>query len=63
MPAQIACPLVGFFGDDDTNPSPPTWHRSIDRELTTHGKPHEFHTYAGAGQAFLDFTNQHGPLG
>jgi carboxymethylenebutenolidase len=53
---QIACPMIGFFGQDDPNPSPADVDR-IDAELTRHGKPHEFHRYAGAGHAFLNFTN------
>jgi carboxymethylenebutenolidase len=53
---QIACPLLGLFGLDDPNPSPGDVDR-IDAELTRHGVPHEFHRYAGAGHAFLNFSN------
>jgi carboxymethylenebutenolidase len=53
---RIACPMIGFFGQDDTNPSPADVDR-IDAELTRHGKAHEFHRYEGAGHAFLNFTN------
>ena len=53
---NIACPVIGFFGLDDTNPSPADVDE-IDAELTRHGKAHEFHRYAGAGHAFLNFTN------
>ena len=49
---SIACPVIGFFGLDDTNPSPADVD-TIDAELTRHGKAHEFHRYAGAGHAFL----------
>jgi carboxymethylenebutenolidase len=56
LTSQIACPLIGFFGDDDTNPSPDDV-RTIDTELTKHAKPHEFHQYPGAGHAFLNFMN------
>lgn len=56
LTAQIACPVLGLFGLDDTNPSPADVDR-IDAELTRHGKPHEFHRYAGAGHAFLNFSN------
>ena len=56
LTAQIACPVVGFFGADDTNPSPDDV-KKIDAELTKHGKPHEFHMYEGAGHAFLNFMN------
>lgn len=53
---QIACPLLGIFGAQDVNPSPEDVQQ-LDRELTRHGKVHEFHSYAGAGHAFLNFTN------
>jgi carboxymethylenebutenolidase len=29
----------------------------IDAEMAAHGKPHEFHSYPGAGHAFLNFLN------
>lgn len=53
---EIACPVIGFFGAEDTNPSPDDVQK-IDAEMTKHGKAHEFHTYQGAGHAFLNFTN------
>jgi carboxymethylenebutenolidase len=53
---SIAAPVIGFFGLEDTNPSPADVD-AIDAELTRHGKPHEFHRYEGAGHAFLNFTN------
>jgi len=53
---RIACPLIGFFGKDDTNPSPADVDK-LDAELTRFGKPHEFHSYEGAGHAFLNFTS------
>lgn len=53
---QIACPLIGFFGADDTNPSPDDV-RKLDAELTKWGKPHEFYTYEGAGHAFQNFLD------
>jgi len=54
--AQIRCPMIGFFGNDDTNPSPADVDR-IDAALTQHGVAHEFHRYDGAGHAFMNFTN------
>lgn len=54
--ADIACPVLGIFGDDDANPSPADVAK-LDAELTRHGKPHTFHSYAGAGHAFLNFAN------
>jgi carboxymethylenebutenolidase len=53
---QISCPVAGFFGAEDTNPSPDDVNK-IDAELTRFGKPHEFHMYDGAGHAFLNFSN------
>ena len=54
--ADIGCPLLFHFGADDANPSPEDM-QVLDRELARHGKPHEFHTYPGAGHAFMDFTS------
>ena len=53
---NIACPLIGFFGQEDTNPSP-TDVKAIDAELTRFGKTHDFHMYEGTGHAFLNFSN------
>ena len=53
---SIQCPVLGFFGALDTNPSPDDVQR-IDAELTRHGKWHEFHTYQDAGHAFQNFLN------
>lgn len=52
---KICAPLLGLFGAEDTNPSPQDV-QIIDAELTRLAKPHEFHVYAGAGHAFLNFT-------
>ncbi len=52
---NIACPLMGFFGNDDQNPSPDDIDK-IDAELTRHGVNHVFHRYDGAGHAFQNFT-------
>ena len=53
---NIMCPLIGFFGKEDGNPSPADVQQ-IDAELTKYRKPHEFHSYDGAGHAFLNFMN------
>lgn len=55
--AQIRCPLIGFFGAEDANPSPEDVRR-IDAELTRLGKWHEFHSYNNAGHAFHNFTGE-----
>lgn len=53
--AAIQCPVLGLFGEEDKNPSPDDVEK-IDAELTRLGKPHEFHSYPGAGHAFLNDT-------
>jgi carboxymethylenebutenolidase len=52
----IHCPIAGFFGQDDTNPSPGDVDK-IAAQLDKYRKPREFHRYEGAGHAFLNFTN------
>lgn len=54
--AHTSCPLVGFFGEEDRNPSPADM-RKLDEALTRHGKPHEFHSYPGAGHGYMDPAN------
>jgi carboxymethylenebutenolidase len=54
--AGIGCPVIGFFGVEDGNPSPDDV-RKIDAELTRLGKWHEFHLYNDAGHAFQNFTS------
>jgi carboxymethylenebutenolidase len=51
--AEIRCPILGHFGEEDKNPSPQDM-RELDSELTRLGKAHEFYSYAGAGHAFMD---------
>lgn len=51
--AEIHCPLIGLFGEEDANPSPADM-RKIDAELTRLGKAHEFHSYPGANHAFMN---------
>lgn len=53
----ITCPILGFFGKDDKNPSPADMVE-IDAQLTQLGKKHEFHAYDGAGHAFQNFTDE-----
>jgi carboxymethylenebutenolidase len=54
--------VIGFFGNDDKNPSPADVDR-IDAELTRLGVRHEFHRYDGAAHAFQNFVRpeQHRP--
>jgi len=52
----IHCPIVGFFGAEDANPSPADVDK-IAAQLDKYRKPYEFHRYPEAGHAFLNFTN------
>lgn len=54
LAAGIPCPVIGFFGNDDGNPSP----QDVDdysAALSDAGIPHEFYQYDGAGHAFQNF--------
>lgn len=51
---RIPCPVIGFFGNEDANPSP----QDVDdysAALSDAGISHEFHQYDGAGHAFQNF--------
>ena len=53
---NIRCPVAGFFGDEDSNPTP------VDVDdyraaLDTAGVRNEFHRYPGAGHAFQNFPS------
>ena len=54
--ADLDCPLIGFFGDRDTNPSPSDVD-ALEAALNAHGKPHAFHRYPDAPHAFNDPYN------
>ena len=49
---NLRCPLLGLFGKDDQYPTPEQV-AELDAILTSHDKPHEFHSYEGAGHAFF----------
>jgi carboxymethylenebutenolidase len=49
---DLSCPLLGLFGADDKMPTPAET-AELSRVLDELGKPHEFHTYDGAGHAFF----------
>jgi carboxymethylenebutenolidase len=49
---NLRCPLLGLFGREDSYPSPEQV-QELDRILSEHGKPHEFHSYDDAGHAFF----------
>jgi len=50
--ADLSCPLLGLFGKEDRAPSPADVAQ-LSEALKAHGKIHEFHSYEGAGHAFL----------
>lgn len=52
MTPNLACPLLGLFGEDDPNPDPKQV-ATIEAALKQHGKTYEFHTYPNAGHAFF----------
>jgi len=54
---NIKCPVIGFFGNDDGNPSPEDVDQ-LDQVLTDHGITHQFHRYDGAGHAFQNMFNE-----
>jgi len=49
---SLSCPLLGLFGIDDKFPSPDQV-AELDKALIEHGKPHEFHSFEGAGHGFF----------
>jgi carboxymethylenebutenolidase len=51
LTADLSCPLLGLFGNDDASPTPAEVDQH-EAELKKHGKNYEFHRYDGAGHAF-----------
>jgi carboxymethylenebutenolidase len=49
---DLACPILGLFGQEDTAPSPQqvAQHEEVLKKL---GKEYEFHTYPNAGHGFF----------
>jgi dienelactone hydrolase len=51
---NIRCPVIGFFGDKDTHPSP----EDVDRiDAEPHGIAHDFHRHRDIGQGFKNPTH------
>jgi carboxymethylenebutenolidase len=48
---NIRCPVIGFSGGQDTNPSPEHMEQ-ISAELKKHGVKHDFHLYPDVGHGF-----------
>jgi carboxymethylenebutenolidase len=49
---NLACPLLGLFGEEDSYPSPANV-AELEEALKAAGKTYEFHRYPGAGHAFF----------
>ena len=49
---NLSCPLLGLFGADDQFPVPADM-TELSGVLDSFDKPHEFHTFEGAGHAFF----------
>lgn len=50
--ADLSCPLLGLFGEEDRNPAPEQVAR-LEEELKKQGKTYEFHMYPDAGHGFF----------
>lgn len=50
--ADLSCPLLGLFGNEDRSPSPEQVDQH-EQELQKHGKTYEFYRYANAGHGFF----------
>jgi carboxymethylenebutenolidase len=50
--ANLSCPILGLFGNDDQAPSPAQVDQH-EAELKKHGKTYEFYRYDGAGHGFF----------
>ncbi len=53
--ADLSCPLLGIFGNDDKFPTPELVDQQEDL-LKRHGKDHTFYRYEGAGHAFFNYA-------
>ena len=53
---EITCPVIGFFGLDDVNPSPADVDQ-IEQSLKDFGVDYEFHRYEDTGHAFQNFLS------
>ena len=53
--SELACPVLGLFGEDDTSPSP---EQVAEHEtaLQKYNKNYEFHMYPGAGHGFFYYN-------
>jgi carboxymethylenebutenolidase len=49
---SLSCPLLGLFGEEDSNPSP-AQVAELEEALKANGKTYEFHSYPNAGHGFF----------
>lgn len=56
LAASMPCPVMGFFGNNDLNPSPSDV-QDLDAALLTAGIKHHFFQFDGAGHAFQNFAS------
>lgn len=49
---DLSCPILGLFGNEDSNPTPQEVNQH-EAELRKFGKTYEFHRYDGAGHGFF----------
>jgi len=56
LAGNIRCPVIGFFGNEDTNPTPADVN-DYEAALKKAGVSCVFHRYDGAGHAFQSFNN------
>jgi carboxymethylenebutenolidase len=54
---NLTAPVLGIFAGKDGFVTPEVV-KQLDEQLTTLGKPHEFHTYADADHAFFNDTRK-----
>ena len=57
LAAGLGCPMLGLFGDDDTNPAPSDVAR-LREVLEQSGKTFEFVSYPRTGHAFMSDTRE-----
>jgi carboxymethylenebutenolidase len=57
---QIQCPVYGFFGNLDSNPSPADVGR-FEAELKRHNIPYLFHRYPNVGHGFQNAARARNP--
>jgi len=60
--ADLACPLLGIFGNDDQSPSPEQVNR-LEQQLKKYRKNYSFYRYDGAGHGFWYYhTERYRPV-